>query len=81
MSAISDPLGQIHSPANFDHYSHLQVVLFCEILKSGDGRKEIVITIGRDCGSAEWINFSIFYRNHWRMKRPRPHLSSRWDWL
>ena len=29
MSAIYDPLGQIHSPASSDHYSHLKIVLFC----------------------------------------------------
>ena len=38
MYAINDPFGQTHSPASSDHYSHLKVVLFCEILKSGDGR-------------------------------------------
>ena len=79
MSAINDPLGQTHSPASSDHYSHLKVVLFCEILKSPDGRTDgrtprakIVITTGRDCGSASWINrtlqkclrsYSFFYSN------------------
>ena len=33
MCLINDPLGQADSP---DHYYHLKVVLFCEILKSGD---------------------------------------------
>ena len=34
-SAINDPLGQIHNPADAssDHYSRLKVVLFCKILK------------------------------------------------
>ena len=27
----NDPLGQTHSPANSGHYSHLKVILFCEI--------------------------------------------------
>ena len=40
MCAINDPLGQTHSPALSEHYSHLKVVLFCDILKSGDGRKD-----------------------------------------
>ena len=35
MCAIYDPLGQTHSPTSSDH---LKVVLFCDILKSGDGR-------------------------------------------
>ena len=50
--ASNDPLGQINSPASSKHYSRLKVVLFCEILKSA----KIVITAGRDCGSASWIN-------------------------
>ena len=40
----------------------MKVVLFCEILKSGDGRTtcvKIVITTGRDCASAEWIKNSL----------------------
>ena len=57
MSAINDPFGQTHSPDNSDHYSRLKVDLFCELLKSGDGRTKIVIIIGRDCGLDEWINF------------------------
>ena len=40
MRIINDPLGQTHSPANSDHYSRLKFVLFCEILKSGDGRTD-----------------------------------------
>ena len=35
MCAIYDPLGQIYSPFSSDHYCHLKVILFCEILKSG----------------------------------------------
>ena len=35
MCVINDPLGQIHSSASSDHYSHMKFVLFCEILKSG----------------------------------------------
>ena len=52
MCANNDLLGQTHSPASSDHYSHLKIVLFCEIVKSGDGRTtppvKIVITTGRD---------------------------------
>ena len=55
MYVINDPLGQTHSPVSRDHNSHLKVVLFCEILKSRDGRTDIqttrakiVITTGRD---------------------------------
>ena len=68
MCAINDPLGQIHSLVNSDHYSRLSFVLFCEILKSAYVRMygqiiraKIVITIGRDCGSASWINNLIFF--------------------
>ena len=63
MSAINDPLDQIHSPASSDHNSCLNFVLFCEILKNGDGQTDvqeplakIVITTGNDFGSASWIN-------------------------
>ena len=38
MYAINDPLGQTHSPASSDHYSHLKFVLFREILKSWEER-------------------------------------------
>ena len=34
MHAINDPHGQNHSPASSDHYSGMNFVLFCEILKS-----------------------------------------------
>ena len=40
MYAINDPLGRTNSPASSDHYSDLRVVLFCEISKSGNGRKD-----------------------------------------
>ena len=46
----------------------IENVLLCAILKSRDVRTEvqtprakIVITIGRDCGSAEWINSKSNY--------------------
>ena len=50
MRVITDPLGQTHSPANSDHYSHLKVVLLCYVLQSGYGQtpraKIVVITTG-----------------------------------
>ena len=57
MYAIDDPLGQSHSPASSAHYSPLTIVLFCEILKSGDGRTKgrAYRQHMRDCGSASWI--------------------------
>ena len=76
MRVINDPLGQTHSFVSSDRYSCLNV-LFCEILNSGwqrtDGRTDvqttrakIVITTGRDCGSASWINkanwLSVYFR-------------------
>ena len=47
----------IHSarPTSSDHYSHLKVDLFSEILKNKHAK--IVITTGRDCGSGSWINY------------------------
>ena len=63
MCVINDPPSQTHSPAYSNHYSRLKFVLLCEILKSMDGRTDgltplvkIVITAGRNCGSASWIN-------------------------
>ena len=61
---INDPLGQTHSPTSSDHYFQATFVLFCDILKSGDGRSEgraetctkVMITTCLDCGAAEWIN-------------------------
>ena len=37
---VNDPLGQTPIHASSDHYSYLSFVLFCEILKSGDGRTD-----------------------------------------
>ena len=36
---INDPLGQTQSLASSDFYFILKFVLFCDILKSGDGGK------------------------------------------
>ena len=66
MRVINDPLGQTHSPANNDHYSSLNFVLFCEIFKIGDrltdGRTDRQTDNSknsdhyrRECGSASWI--------------------------
>ena len=41
MCTFNDPLGQTHSPDSSKYYSRLKVVLFCDILKSGDGRKHV----------------------------------------
>ena len=66
MCAIKDPLGQTYSPASGDVYSHLKY-LFCFVrfLKEGTDvqtpRAQIVITTGRDCGSASWINGNNTY--------------------
>ena len=39
---INDPLGQTHSPpAGSDHHFHLKIILFLEILKSGNGRMDM----------------------------------------
>ena len=65
MCAINDPLGQTHSLSSSDAisiYSHLKVVLFCELLKSKDGRTtraKIVITTSRDGWWSSWINFAF----------------------
>ena len=63
MCTINDPLGQTHSPAIA--ITILTWKLFCEILKSGDGRTngqtirvKMVITTGRDCGSVGQQNRS-----------------------
>ena len=69
MCAINDPLSQTNSSASSAHYSRFKIVLFCEILKSGDGCMDgrtdniakIVITTGHDSGSASWINFDKIY--------------------
>ena len=36
-SVINDPLGQTHNPTSSDLYSHLNIALFCSILKSWEG--------------------------------------------
>ena len=62
MCAINDPLGQIHSPASSDHYSHLKFVFVLRDFEKWERtdvqtpRAKIVITTGRDFGSASWIN-------------------------
>ena len=38
--AIDDPLGLTHSLANSKHCVRLKLILFCYILKSGDGRSD-----------------------------------------
>ena len=34
MCVMNDPFGHTHSPGSSDHYSHMKLVLFCDILKS-----------------------------------------------
>ena len=53
---INDPLGQTHSPTS--SYFQTTFVLFYDILKSGDGRTDIltetcakIMTVGRQSGS------------------------------
>ena len=61
LAVINDPVCQSHSTVSSDHDSHLKVVLFGEIVKSGDGWTTCVkiwITGCRDCGSASWINMT-----------------------
>ena len=59
------------NPGSSDHYSHLKIVLFCPILKIGDGWTDvrtyrrticviIVITNGLNCWWPEWINITQF---------------------
>ena len=36
---VNDPIFQVHSLANYDHWFHLQIVLFCAILQGTVGRK------------------------------------------
>ena len=40
MCVINDLLGQTQSPVSSYNYSQLKVILFCEILKSGQGRTD-----------------------------------------
>ena len=56
---LSDPLGQIHGPASSDHYI-LTWKLFCfaRLWKVFTDGLKIVITTGRYCGSASWININ-----------------------
>ena len=49
MCAINDPLGQTYCPSSNDHYSHLKIVLFYEILNLKVGRTDT-------CG------YSYYYR-------------------
>ena len=39
-SVINDPLGQTHSSTSSEHYFQAMFVLFCDILKSEDGRTD-----------------------------------------
>ena len=42
-------------------------VLFCQILKSGEGQttcSKTMIPTGHDCGSAKWINKQVCVLNH-----------------
>ena len=58
---INDPLGQTNSSTSSDNYSPLKFVLFGKILSRTEVQTPcviIVITTGRDCGLAEWINTS-----------------------
>ena len=60
MCAINDPLGQTHSLTSSDYYTDLKVVLR-DFEKWGltdeqTTRAKTMITTGRDCWWAEWIN-------------------------
>ena len=55
MCAINDPLGQTHSLASSDHYLFESCFVLLDFEK-WTTRAKIVITTGRDCGSASWIN-------------------------
>ena len=60
------------------------IVLFCQILKSGDGRtygltegrttcSKTIIHTGRDCGAAEWVNKFFFSEIMWPLSyQPGP---------
>ena len=57
---INDPLSQTHSLTHSEHCFRLKLVLFWQILKSGDRHGQTtcaktMIPTGLDCGSAEWI--------------------------
>ena len=51
MCVINDPLGQTHSPTSYD-YIH---VLFFDMLKSEDGRKENTNKNNNHCQSGLWF--------------------------
>ena len=62
---INDPLGQIHNPANSDHYSHLKIFWFWRSLEKWGRTDErqtppakILNNTGRVCGPVEWINYN-----------------------
>ena len=76
MLVINDPFGHTHSLTSSDHYFHAMFVLLCCILKNVDRRTEgrmyrrkarvkIMITTGRDCGSAGWIKTVNFMQARW----------------
>ena len=64
MNVINDPLGQTDSHASGDHYSRLNFVLFCEILKSTDGQracvKTMITTSCVDQYSSSWAGTNHF---------------------
>ena len=60
---INDPLGQIHSLTRSDHYFQATFVLCYFTDVRTEPCAKIMITTGRDCGSAEWINFKQEKRN------------------
>ena len=47
-TGVINALGQTHSPARSDHYSHLKFVLFFDILKSGEGRTDVRTNVQTD---------------------------------
>ena len=40
MCVINDPLGQTHNPTSSDSNFQVTFVVFCDILKGGDGRTD-----------------------------------------
>ena len=63
MRVINDPLGQTHSPASSDNYFRLKFWFVSQDFEKWERtdiettRAKIMITTGRDCGSASWINY------------------------
>ena len=49
----SDPLSQTHRPACSNRYFHFKIVLFCETLKSGNGRKNGLTD--KTCENSYWL--------------------------